>query len=960
MATTTISQRFTELAEQAFQHWYNRTDVVFDDALFTTLKEQAELLAAGGNLSAALRLLERALWVAEQKGEPLHGALIWRARANVLQHHEQFEASLAAVNQAVALYQRYGTALDVAKARTVEVALLATMGRFAEAEALGRWIQAQFEASAFPLGLARVTHGLAHVYHSGWQLEAAQHEYEKAQTLFAQLNLPADLAWVQHNMGNLAFDRDQPAAAISKYIEAQPLFAEMGDLVLLVKTEFNLARCYVRLTRYEAALAHLANARKLLEQLTNSPDHGYVDLHEAQVRRYLNQPDQAEKLLHQALAHFRHHDYHVEAAEALFELGYLLAGEEDPTRLAGAVEYLMQAEASLQGYAMPLFLAWVHLEQAELLLRLTRLPAAQSRAQQSLMQFQAAGLPLRAAQAQIVLARCKERLQPAEAERHYKTVLTQLRPKPTLLAAQCWQGIGRLALARGALAAAEQAYTKAFETLDLLRRMLHSHEHQAGFFEERQELIEELLQAIYRQPHSQARLVNWLERITANALADLLATVTSALSVDEALQRLLAERAQVAKQLDQRMMAGKAEGAQLAIAGQPTRMRQVTQEHHESLATLSRTLQLLDEEITRRQGAGSGWRTGRAATVTSVQAILDEQTLLIYYCTIQGQLHAVTLTGQQDDIQVYRLSTTLPEVTTQWLQAHRAIFRSQHADTRAQSRLAGLFALLFAPLRERLSAKSNVLIVPSRALACIPYAALYDRDTQQFLGETHSIQFIPSATVLQHCAAQPPATKAPLLVGYPGVKGEPDYLEHVHHEIHALTGLLPASRILLGDQATIERVFQLMQGSCVVHLAGHVLSQPKDPLRSGMPLAEARWLRAADLYLQAGKLCGSLVVLSGCNTGKGVATGSDLLGFTSAFLYAGASAVLAGLWRIDDQATATFMEHFYRALNTAQLDSVQALQAAQRAMLASDVYCAPYFWAPFVLTGAARSPFPAL
>jgi len=65
MATTTISQRFTELAEQAFQHWYNRTDVVFDDALFTTLKEQAELLAAGGNLSAALRLLERALWVAD-------------------------------------------------------------------------------------------------------------------------------------------------------------------------------------------------------------------------------------------------------------------------------------------------------------------------------------------------------------------------------------------------------------------------------------------------------------------------------------------------------------------------------------------------------------------------------------------------------------------------------------------------------------------------------------------------------------------------------------------------------------------------------------------------------------------------------------------------------------------------------------------------------------------------------
>jgi hypothetical protein len=34
--------------------------------------------------------------------------------------------------------------------------------------------------------------------------------------------------------------------------------------------------------------------------------------------------------------------------------------------------------------------------------------------------------------------------------------------------------------------------------------------------------------------------------------------------------------------------------------------------------------------------------------------------------------------------------------------------------------------------------------------------------------------------------------------------------------------------------------------------------------------------------------------------------------FTSAFLYVGAAAVISGLWRVDDAATAHLMQQFYR------------------------------------------------
>ena len=44
-------------------------------------------------------------------------------------------------------------------------------------------------------------------------------------------------------------------------------------------------------------------------------------------------------------------------------------------------------------------------------------------------------------------------------------------------------------------------------------------------------------------------------------------------------------------------------------------------------------------------------------------------------------------------------------------------------------------------------------------------------------------------------------------------------------------------------------------------------------------------------------------------------TGGDVLGLTSAFLYAGAVGIAAGLWRVDDAATTELMMAFYHALS---------------------------------------------
>jgi CHAT domain-containing protein len=76
------------------------------------------------------------------------------------------------------------------------------------------------------------------------------------------------------------------------------------------------------------------------------------------------------------------------------------------------------------------------------------------------------------------------------------------------------------------------------------------------------------------------------------------------------------------------------------------------------------------------------------------------------------------------------------------------------------------------------------------------------------------------------------------------------------------------------------------------------------------------------------------VVLSACETGLGEAeTGQGVLGLQRAFQAAGARAVVASLWKVDDAATATLMEHFYTNLWTKKLPWLEALRQAQLAVL---------------------------
>jgi CHAT domain-containing protein/Tfp pilus assembly protein PilF len=73
-----------------------------------------------------------------------------------------------------------------------------------------------------------------------------------------------------------------------------------------------------------------------------------------------------------------------------------------------------------------------------------------------------------------------------------------------------------------------------------------------------------------------------------------------------------------------------------------------------------------------------------------------------------------------------------------------------------------------------------------------------------------------------------------------------------------------------------------------------------------------------------------LVVLSACDTALGtVENGQGVLGLQRAFLTAGARAVVASLWKVDDAATSVLMERFYTNLWVKKLPRLEALRQAQ-------------------------------
>jgi CHAT domain-containing protein len=145
----------------------------------------------------------------------------------------------------------------------------------------------------------------------------------------------------------------------------------------------------------------------------------------------------------------------------------------------------------------------------------------------------------------------------------------------------------------------------------------------------------------------------------------------------------------------------------------------------------------------------------------------------------------------------------------------------------------------------------------------------------------------------------------------------------------------------------------------IVHFATHGLINSRHADLSGIVLSlvdqdgkpQNGFLRLYDIYNM--NLSAELVVLSACQTalGKDI-KGEGLVGLTRAFMYAGASRIVASLWKTEDRATAVLMNRFYEQLLAGKgMSPAAALRKAQLVMWEDQRWRQPRYWAAFTLQG---------
>jgi CHAT domain-containing protein len=148
----------------------------------------------------------------------------------------------------------------------------------------------------------------------------------------------------------------------------------------------------------------------------------------------------------------------------------------------------------------------------------------------------------------------------------------------------------------------------------------------------------------------------------------------------------------------------------------------------------------------------------------------------------------------------------------------------------------------------------------------------------------------------------------------------------------------------------------------IVHFATHAFLDNERPALSSIVLSlfdqkgekQDGFLHLRDIYNL--KLPVDLVVLSACQTGLGKdVKGEGLIGLTRGFMYAGASGVVASLWKVDDDATAELMKYFYQGMFEKGLSPAAALRDAQLTMRLQKRWHDPYYWAGFVIQGQYAS-----
>jgi CHAT domain-containing protein len=762
-------------------------------------------------------------------------------------------------------------------------------------------------------------------------------------------------ATVLHDLGLLALQRGEYRAAITQLSAALDILRTTGPPTDELAVRRDLATTHAAMGNLQGALIQLGRA----ERLAATSGAGLADQTELALARAdldvrFNMLPEAERQYARAADLARRASDGAGEAAAQRGLGLLLLHRDDYPQARRRLELALRAETA-QGDARAASLTRLVLGYA--LAQAGDTAGARKALTEAQSELQAMGDHVSESAALGALGDLAlHSRMPLAAESLYRRGLARVAATST--PSTSWPlhaGLAEALGQEGAAAAALDQLHAAIRDIERISGTLPLEERRAAFLANKWDVYGQLAQAELARGRPDSAFET-SERLRARQLLDLLARGRVGLP-DQTNDTVAAREQDLRRHITALTQALETPASVTGLRG-PLPPDTSAGAVREALARAQDAYAELLREVREQRPEYAALVTGAIASVREVQRRLSGDEALLEY--LVGDSTSVVFVVTRDTLAAIDLGVARHELAT-LVDFSRAVLARPTGMTEAhlwRTPLRRLYRDLIEPVESAglLAGKQSLVIVPQAELHYAPFAALLGPSgPAPFLVQRYRVSYAPSASVwarLQHPA---PGVPDGVLALAPRV----DALPGSAAEVAAIGRLFGSrARVLVGAQATRRALWDVAASQGIIHFATYGVLNKDNPLFSFVELTpqggDDGRLEVHDVY--GLRLHARLVVLSACQTGLGageladVPAGDDWVGLVDAFLFAGASHVVATLWPVQDRATADLMTRFYGAIGAGESE-VQALAEAQRAMLRNPSTAHPFYWAGFTVSG---------
>lgn len=894
-----------------------------------------------GDHDRAIALLEEARTLYEDLGDRHSLAVLWGSIGVVRWYQGDFDA----------VRTSYGRALELRREvedRILEGRTLNGLGsvnwrteHFDEALTWYRQAADLRERTGDQVGLGTSLTYLGNVYLARNQLLEARHQYERAiPILEASGNAPAQLE-MWNNVGALHSEMGRFGEAARAYDRAIALARELEDPANEAIAHLNLAQNLRIQGRLGEAQDHLAQVDGVIPEADDPAFGSMFQRERALVFLELGDHDRSADALRRSIALAKESQSPQLEMDALVNLGHLYFDlGHYPRAMQTAETVIQQAIDNADGrkYRFGQVLAgWVTERMGDVEASLAHWEEARA-------QDEVDGTPTQLVVDDVGIANALALLgRHEEARTRFRRAAAQSREVYPLYEWTAWLGLGHTFETTDPDSAAH-FYDRALGLLETQRRTGGDAAVTTGFQSGNRSLAFQEVTRYYAglaldgDPRWSERAFNVVERSRARGLLDMLDRSTETGDWPE--MTALLDRLYQANQ---------------DRAARGERLR-------------------LEEEIARLRAERVDARFGQAAATSvpsleEVRKALPRKTALLSYALGDSASWLWVVDRKGHDL--VRLSPR-PTLQAQVDRLRAALAARGSNDAVLRETARSLHRELLEPVADRLRNAETLVLVGDGPLLELPFDLLL---TEDFDGEWSDAPVLardlatttaPSAAVYLTVAGRKAAgfSSDLLAVGDPDYSASPDLrpLPDSRAEVEAIAADVRRSTVLLGADATESRLLEELRRTSprVVHLAAHGLVDAAEPNRSAIALASSDTDdgRLHTLEVLSSPFDVGLAVLSACESARGrVQQGEGVLGLTRAFFAAGANGIVASLWPVSDEATAALMREFYSRMLGRKRSATRALREARLALLDSETYSHPYYWAAFVVAGSDRAPW---